>query len=93
MASHGSVRDCAAGHLLAGNAILSGILATLAARLLTAMIFGFGALVWAPALFAQPHVHIVWGGNAINLALMGAAWVVADSICELSRLVKADAAN
>lgn len=67
-------------HLLAGVAILSGVLDVLASRLLTLMLAAFGALVWAPALFAQPREHMVWAGNAINLALIGAAWVVADSI-------------
>jgi uncharacterized membrane protein YphA (DoxX/SURF4 family) len=67
-------------HLLAGIAVLSGILAALASRLLTAMLITFGALVWAPSLFAHPGEHMVWAGNAINLALIGAAWVVADSI-------------
>jgi hypothetical protein len=46
----------------------------------TAMMLGFGALVWAPALFAKPGDHITWAGNAITLALAGAAWVIADSI-------------
>jgi uncharacterized membrane protein YphA (DoxX/SURF4 family) len=68
--------------LLAAMAILSGFLAALASRLLTAMIVGFEALVWAPQLFASPHVHFSWAGNAICLALAGAAWVVADSISE-----------
>lgn len=67
-------------HLLAGVAILSGVLDVPASRLLTAMLVTFGALVWLPALFAQPHEHMVWAANAINLALIGAAWVVADSI-------------
>lgn len=67
-------------HLLAGIAILSGVLDVLGSRLLTVMLATFGALVWAPALFAQPREHMVWAGNAINLTLMGAAWVVADSI-------------
>jgi uncharacterized membrane protein YphA (DoxX/SURF4 family) len=67
-------------HLLAGLAILSGVLDVLGSRLLTVMLAAFGALVWAPALFAQPREHMVWAGNAINLALIGAAWVVADSI-------------
>lgn len=69
-----------AAHLLAGIAILSGVLDVLASRLLTAMLVAFGVLVWAPALFAQPREHMVWAGNAVNLALIGAAWVVADSI-------------
>jgi uncharacterized membrane protein YphA (DoxX/SURF4 family) len=68
-------------HLLAGLAILSGIQAHLASRLLTAMLITFGALVWAPMLFAQPSVHFIWAGNAVNLALTGAAWIVADSTC------------
>ncbi len=72
--------------LLAAISILSGVLASLASRLLTAMIIVFGALVWAPALFTYPHVHTVWAGNAINLALIGAAWVVADSICQSSEV-------
>jgi uncharacterized membrane protein YphA (DoxX/SURF4 family) len=67
-------------HLLAGVAILSGVLDVLGSRLLTVMLVTFGALVWAPALFAQPREHMAWAGNAINLTLIGAAWVVADSI-------------
>jgi uncharacterized membrane protein YphA (DoxX/SURF4 family) len=72
-------------HLLAGLAILSGVMDVLASRLLTVMLATFGALVWAPALFAQPREHMVWAGNAVNLALIGAAWVVADSIASRRR--------
>jgi uncharacterized membrane protein len=67
-------------HLLAGLALLSGVQALLAARLLTAMFVGFGLLVWLPQLFTAPHLHMAWAGNAINFALVGAAWSVADSI-------------
>lgn len=69
-----------AAHAAAGLALISGLLAPLAARLVTAMFVGFGLLVWAPQLFSAPHAHISWGGNAINLALIGAAWVMADAI-------------
>jgi uncharacterized membrane protein YphA (DoxX/SURF4 family) len=72
-------------HLLAGAAILSGVLDVLGSRLLTLMLATFSALVWAPALFAQPREHVAWAGNAINLALVGAAWVVADSIARHRR--------
>jgi uncharacterized membrane protein YphA (DoxX/SURF4 family) len=72
-------------HLLAGVAILSGVMDVLGSRLLTVMLATFGALVWAPALFARPREHMVWAGNAINLALIGAAWVVADSIASRRR--------
>jgi hypothetical protein len=31
-------------------------------------------------LFADPANHYIWNENALNLALTGAAWVVADSL-------------
>jgi hypothetical protein len=52
------------------------------------MLIGFGALVWAPLLFRAPHKQIVWAGNAINLAFIGAAWVVADSIASRKKQVR-----
>jgi uncharacterized membrane protein YphA (DoxX/SURF4 family) len=67
-------------HLLAGLAILTGIQARLAARLLTVMIAGFGLLVWLPALFSHPRDHFTWCANAVNLALLAAAWIIADSL-------------
>jgi len=39
---------------LAAIALLTGFMALLASRLTTAMIVGFGLLVWLPALFADP---------------------------------------
>lgn len=63
---------------LAAIALLTGVLALLAARLLTAMLIGFGLLVWLPAPLADPHKLINWAGNAQNLAIAGAAWIVAD---------------
>ncbi len=65
-------------HVLAGLAILSGVLAKTATRLLTVMLGVFGALVWLPSLFAYPTNHTVWAGNAVNLVILGAAWIVAD---------------
>jgi uncharacterized membrane protein YphA (DoxX/SURF4 family) len=63
---------------LAAIALLSGRSALLASRLLTAMLIGFGLLVWLPAPFADPHQITNWAGNAQNLAITGAAWIVAD---------------
>ena len=63
---------------LAAIALLSGRLAILASRLLTAMLIGFGLLVWLPTPFADPHKIINWAGNVQNLAITGAAWIVAD---------------
>lgn len=70
-----------AGHVLAGIAIISGVYARLAAILLTAMFIVFTILVHIPrVLITLPHNHFAWGENAVNLALIGAAWVVAASI-------------
>jgi uncharacterized membrane protein YphA (DoxX/SURF4 family) len=76
----------AAGHFLAGVAILSGIAARPAARLLTGMFVVFGALVHAPTLFADPHSHFNWAANAMNFALIASAWVIAASVEPSSRL-------
>ncbi len=69
-----------AAHIAAGLAILSGILSRLAAYLLTAMFLVFQALVHAPLLMATPTSHFSWVMNGMNLALVGAAWIVADSL-------------
>ena len=76
-------------HLLAGIAIATGIRAVLAARLLAAMFAVFGLLVWLPRFVAHPGMHNVWGGNAMNLAAAGAAWIVAETLC-WSAVVRGD---
>ena len=68
------------GFFGAAVAILTGIMAPLAARLLTAEIVIFELLVWIPNLSGRPNNHFNWAGNAICIALAGAAWVVSDSI-------------
>jgi uncharacterized membrane protein len=72
-------------HVCAGLAILSGILGVIAGRLLTTMLIVFGALVWVPLLLGAHRDHMMWAGNAINLAMIGAAWVVADSLANRQR--------
>jgi uncharacterized membrane protein YphA (DoxX/SURF4 family) len=68
------------GFFGAAVAILTGILAPLAARLLTAEIVIFELLFWIPNLSAGPNNHFNWAGNAISIAIAGASWVVSDSI-------------
>ena len=68
---------------LAAIALFTRRAALLASRLLTAMIVGFGLLVWLPRLFADPHQLFNWGGNAQNLAIAGAGWIVADYLSRL----------
>ena len=68
------------GHIAAGVAILTGVQARLAAILLTAMYASFTPLVHLPMLLTDPVSHMNWTENAVNLALTGVAWVVADSM-------------
>ena len=66
--------------VLAGLAILSGIQDVLAARLLSLMFLVFNLVALPPFIFAYPKDHVAWGGNAYNLAAVGAAWILADSL-------------
>jgi len=68
------------GFFGAAVAILTGIKAPLAARLLTAEILIFELLFWIPNLTAAPKNHFNWSANAISIAITGATWVVSDSI-------------
>jgi uncharacterized membrane protein YphA (DoxX/SURF4 family) len=67
---------------LAAIALFTGRSALLASRLLTLMVIGFGLLVWLPILFGDPHKHFNWAGNAQNLAITGAAWIVTDFLLQ-----------
>jgi hypothetical protein len=44
------------------------------------MYASFTVLVHAPMLLADPSSHFIWSENALNLVLIGVAWVVADSL-------------
>ncbi|HEX3549726.1 MAG TPA: hypothetical protein VHT53_05090 [Candidatus Elarobacter sp.] len=63
---------------LAAVALLAGWRSALASTLLTLMLVLFGFLVWLPLLFANPRSQVVLAGNTENLAVAGAAWIVAD---------------
>src|SRR5260370_18855629 len=66
-----------AAFALAAIALLTGFMARLASRLTTAMIVGFGLLVWLPALFANPHSFLKWSEGSETLAIAASAGVVA----------------
>ena len=72
-------------HIAAGVAILTGMQARLAAILLTVMYASFTPLVHVPMLLANPSNHFIWSENAINIALTGIAWIVADSLARPRR--------
>jgi uncharacterized membrane protein len=73
------------GFIAAGVAILTGVQARLAAILLTAMLAIFVLLVHEPILLADPTSHWNWTESALNLTLIGTAWVVADSLAGMKR--------
>jgi uncharacterized membrane protein YphA (DoxX/SURF4 family) len=64
--------------VLAGIAILCGVLGALAARLLALMLLIFSVAVLGRQLFHFAHVQAAWGVNVYNLAAVGAAWILAD---------------
>ena len=66
--------------VLAGIAILSRIQDVLAARLLSLMFLVFNLVALPSFIFAHPKNHAAWGGNAYNLAVVGAVWIFADSL-------------
>jgi uncharacterized membrane protein len=68
----------------AGLAILTGVQARLAAILLTVMLALFGLLANFPILLADHANHFNWTESAVNLAVVGAAWVVAESLARPS---------
>jgi hypothetical protein len=71
--------------LAAGLAFLTGIQARLAAILLTVMIASFAILIHEPTLFADPHSRFNWSESVINFAIIGAAWVLSDSLARPGR--------
>jgi len=68
------------GFLAAGVALLTGVQARLAATLLTVMLASFTLVVHTPMILAGPSSRMNWTEGAVNLAVTGAAWVVADSL-------------
>jgi hypothetical protein len=64
--------------VLAALAILSGLWALEASRLLTAMLVLFGVLVWCPALVANRGSHFIGAETAETFAIAAAAWILAD---------------
>src|ERR1700722_4986307 len=68
------------GFVAAGIAILSGVKPRLAAILMTAMLVCFGVLANGRILLADHTSHWNWTESAVNLAVVGAAWVLADSL-------------
>jgi hypothetical protein len=69
----------------AGVAFLTGVQARVAAILLTIMLAAFGLLANGPMLLGDHSSHFNWTESAVNLAVVGAAWVLADSLAPPKR--------
>lgn len=67
-------------HAGAGAAIAMNLKARVAAVVLTVMYALFELFVWLPIVFASPKDHVALAGNGVNLALVGAAWVIAGAL-------------
>ncbi len=69
-----------AGHIAAGLALLSGILAGLATRLLTAMFASFVLFVHVSRVGATPSSREEWMLLCTSLLLTASAWIMASTI-------------
>ena len=67
-------------YLAAAIALLTGVLARLAAVLAALQIGGFTALVWGPIVASGHADASSWSESVISLMLTAAAWVIADGL-------------
>jgi uncharacterized membrane protein YphA (DoxX/SURF4 family) len=74
-----------AAFAVAAIALLTGFMARLASQLTTAMIVGFGLLVWLPALIADRHSFLNWSESMETLGIAATAWIVADFLSQRSK--------
>ena len=65
---------------LAGIALLTGFMAKIASQLNTAMLLGFGLLVWVPILVADPKNYSNWSEFLETIAIAAASWIVTEYI-------------
>ena len=69
-------------HAAGGLALIFNFRARLAAYLLAAMYLVFELLVWVPSAWPVHADPVVWGGNAVTIAIAGSAWVLGDVLGE-----------
>jgi len=66
-------------YLLAGVAVLTGVLARLAATLAAVQMGSFLFLVWLPKILGGTMTDFNWGEITVNFVLVAGAWVVVES--------------
>jgi uncharacterized membrane protein YphA (DoxX/SURF4 family) len=67
---------------VAAIALLTGFMARLASQLTTAMILGFGLLVWLPAIFSDRRSFVNWAEGVETVGIAATAWIVADFLSQ-----------
>jgi uncharacterized membrane protein len=72
-------------HIAAGIAILTGILARLAAILAGVMYASFIPLVFVPVLMKDPSNAFRWTESATTIVLVGVVWIIAQSLAHPRR--------
>ncbi len=70
--------------VLVAVALVVDRMAILATRLLAAMFWAFGLLVWIPLIFSNPHSHSNWSEGTETVAIGAASWLLAN-LMEQSR--------
>jgi uncharacterized membrane protein YphA (DoxX/SURF4 family) len=71
--------------VLAGCALLTGLLDVLAGRLLALMLFAFSVVTLLPLLAASPSDEANWGGNAYEFVAVASAWILAEWLASRKR--------
>ncbi len=71
---------------LAALAFFTGLMARLASQLTTAMLAGFGVIVWLPALLANSQSVPNWTEAVETFAIAASAWVITDYLSSRSPL-------
>lgn len=66
--------------VLAAVALFIDRMASLATRLLAAMLWAFGLLVWIPLILSSPHTRSNWSEGTETVAIGAAAWMLAELI-------------
>lgn len=66
--------------VLAAVALIFNRMAVLATRLLAAMFWAFGLLVWVPLILSNPHSRSNWSEGTETVAIGAAAWILAELI-------------